>query len=408
VFPQPLHRLRRLLVASLMAALAGEHGAAERANREAQTLARQARSGPSQLLWLTHQVSIAQLLARPEPLVELTPTLLREFELMPSAIPYPAWLLVVAGRPEHARERLRQTTLEPHDIASANLMELMGAAEAVTLLDERELGQQVYPLLVRASDRQLFNLAPGALLGPTGRVLGDLARFIGRDADAARHYDEAIAFAEKLGSPPLLELCQGARATLCVERETPPPETPDAAAAGGSLQNRPAPPVLQRDGELWVLLAPTGAVLRLKPSKGIDYLEKLLASPGRSLHVLELAGIEHFTGDAGALLDPRAKLEYRRRLDDLGEVLAEAERFGDAERARSAQQEVDALAEQLAQAVGLGGRDRRAASDVERARVNVQRRLKDAIARVAAADPALGRYLAASIQTGTYCVFRPL
>lgn len=413
-FPQPLHRLRRLLIASLMARLAGEHGAAEHANREAQALARQARIGPGRLLWLTHQVSIAQLLARPEPLVELLATLLAEFELMPSSIPYPAWLLVLAGRHESARERLRQAMLEPLEIPGANLMELMGASEAAVLLGERELGQRLYPLLARASDRQLFNLAPGALLGPATRVLGDLARFIGRDADAARHYDDAIAIAEKLGSPPLLELCRDARAALLVEHEAPPPDAPDRPApAGGPLLSagprvEPALPVLRREGELWVLETPAGAALRLRPSKGLDYLEKLLASPGRVLHVLELAGIEHFTGDAGALLDPRAKLEYRRRLDDLGEALAEAERFGDADRARSAQQEIDALAEQLAQAVGLGGRDRRAASDVERARVNVQRRLKDAIARIAAADPTLGRYLGASIQTGTYCVFRPL
>jgi non-specific serine/threonine protein kinase len=66
------------------------------------------------------------------------------------------------------------------------------------------------------------------------------------------------------------------------------------------------------------------------------------------------------------------------------------------------------VAEQLAGAVGLGGRDRRAASDVERTRINVQRRLKDAIERIAAADPVLGRYLAAAVKTGTTCVFQPL
>ncbi|HEY6559194.1 MAG TPA: hypothetical protein VI072_18045 [Polyangiaceae bacterium] len=48
-------------------------------------------------------------------------------------------------------------------------------------------------------------------------------------------------------------------------------------------------------------------------------------------------------------------------------------------------------------AVGLGGRDRRAASDVERARINVQRRLQDAIERIAQADPALGRYLSRAV-----------
>ncbi len=66
------------------------------------------------------------------------------------------------------------------------------------------------------------------------------------------------------------------------------------------------------------------------------------------------------------------------------------------------------LAEQLASAVGLGGRDRKAASNVERARVNVQRRLKDAIRRIAEHDAALGRYLDATVRTGTYCVYRPV
>ena len=108
------------------------------------------------------------------------------------------------------------------------------------------------------------------------------------------------------------------------------------------------------------------------------------------------------------MLDPRAKAEYRRRLDDLRRP---AGRGGALRRphagAAATRQEIDALAEQLAGAVGLGGRDRRAASDVERTRINVQRRLKDAIDRIAAADPALGRYLAAAVKTGTYCVLQP-
>jgi non-specific serine/threonine protein kinase len=130
--------------------------------------------------------------------------------------------------------------------------------------------------------------------------------------------------------------------------------------------------------------------------------------PGRPVHVLELAGIEHRTGDAGSVLDAQAKAQYQARLDDLGEALREAERFADLARAERARSEIEALADQLAAAVGLGGRDRRVASDVERMRINVQRRLKDTLDRIAAADPALGRYLAATIKTGTYCVYDPL
>jgi hypothetical protein len=165
---------------------------------------------------------------------------------------------------------------------------------------------------------------------------------------------------------------------------------------------------LQREGEIWTVAGPAGPPVRLRHGKGLVYLQYLIEQPGRQVHVLELAGIEHRTGDAGAVLDPQAKAAYRARLDDLGEQLAEAERFQDSTRARRIEQEIDSLAEQLAGAVGLGGRDRRAASDVERVRINVQRRLKDTVDRVSAANPALGRYLAAALKTGTYCLYQPV
>jgi non-specific serine/threonine protein kinase len=137
------------------------------------------------------------------------------------------------------------------------------------------------------------------------------------------------------------------------------------------------------------------------------YLRYLLEQPGREVHVLELAGVEHATGDAGPLLDSRAKAEYRQRLDDLRGELQEAERFGDALRAEHAQEEIEAIAQQIAGGVGRGGRDRRAASDSERARINVQRRIKDTVDRIATHDPALARYFSASLHTGTYCSFMP-
>jgi hypothetical protein len=37
--------------------------------------------------------------------------------------------------------------------------------------------------------------------------------------------------------------------------------------------------------------------------------------------------------------------------------------------------------------------------------VNVQRRLKDAIARISESDGELGRYLEKAVVTGTYCRF---
>jgi hypothetical protein len=147
---------------------------------------------------------------------------------------------------------------------------------------------------------------------------------------------------------------------------------------------------------------------RLKHSKGLVYLNELLAHPGQELHVLVLAGMDHGAGDAGPVLDARAKAAYKDRLDDLQEELAEADKLNDPGRATRAREELEALATQLAGAVGLGGRDRRAASDAERARINVQRRLKDAIDSISACDADLGRYVAAAVKTGTYCSYTPL
>ena len=127
------------------------------------------------------------------------------------------------------------------------------------------------------------------------------------------------------------------------------------------------------------------------------YLARLLAEPGREFHVLDLVaaesgqtasvgpsaepGLSHSgLGDAGPLLDAQAKEAYRRRLaeieDDMGEALA----MGDDERAAQADVERDLVIRELTRAVGLGGRDRRAASASERARASVTRAVRQAIA----------------------------
>jgi non-specific serine/threonine protein kinase len=113
----------------------------------------------------------------------------------------------------------------------------------------------------------------------------------------------------------------------------------------------------------------------------------VLRNPEREFHVSELVGQVigrsllsgkggHATGawqggllpDAGPILDAQAKAEYKHRLNDLQRDLEEAERFNDPTRTVRARNEMNALAEQLASAVGLGGRNRRIGSEAERAR----------------------------------------
>ena len=153
-----------------------------------------------------------------------------------------------------------------------------------------------------------------------------------------------------------------------------------------------------------------GQTVRVRDLKGMRYLARLLADPDREYHVLDLAAAESgpgahtdgsraaglprsTLGDAGEMLDERAKNAYRRRLAEIEDDIDQARATGDAERAAQADAERDFLVRELSRAVGLGDRDRRAASASERARVAVTRAVRQAIARIGEHDPALGEHL---------------
>jgi hypothetical protein len=183
-----------------------------------------------------------------------------------------------------------------------------------------------------------------------------------------------------------------------------------------SLSRQPA--IMQEEalfihqGEYWKI-GYHGNHAILKATRGLRCLACLLRYPGREFHVRELVAFLEETpvvtplGEPGAILDSKAKAEYKLRLDDLRSDLQEAERFGDAYRAARARAEIDLIAQQLAAAVGLGGRDRRAPSGAERARSAVTKRIKEAINRIGKAIPLLGRHLATQIKTGYYCSYSP-
>jgi hypothetical protein len=112
-------------------------------------------------------------------------------------------------------------------------------------------------------------------------------------------------------------------------------------------------------------------------------------------------------GDAGEMLDARAKDAYRRRLAEIEEDIDEARAMGDAEREAQAETERDFLIRELCRAIGLGGRDRRAGSASERARVAVTRAVRSAMNRIREHNPRLGEHLGRTIRTGTYCAYLP-
>jgi hypothetical protein len=164
---------------------------------------------------------------------------------------------------------------------------------------------------------------------------------------------------------------------------------------------------LRCEGEYWLVVG-CGAQCRLKGTKGVELLARLIGEPNREVHVLDLIGSEGAdAGDAGEVIDKEARTAYRTRIGELRGALEEAESWNDAVRAERLRDELEALEAELVRAAGLGGRERRVGRAAERARINVQRRLADAMRRIGEADAELGRHLSSTIRTGVYCSYAP-
>jgi hypothetical protein len=295
--------------------------------------------------------------------------------------------------------------------------------------------------------------------GSAERYLGLLAHALGRPGDAVAHLERALASNERAGLRPFAAWSRLDLGRALEARDAPGDRQRAAAlladarrearelglgrllrrveGAGEARLAPPAPPrpapgpregvaVLRRQGEVW-LVAFAGRETRLRHAKGLAHLAELLLHPGREFHALDLAGgttaspspgasaraasdaglAVDGAGDAGELLDARARTAYEARLEDLRDTLAEAERFGDPERAARAREEIEFLAGELVRGTGLGGRARRSGSAAERARLNVTRAIGAVLRKIALDCPALGEHLAASVRTGAFCCYAP-
>lgn len=164
---------------------------------------------------------------------------------------------------------------------------------------------------------------------------------------------------------------------------------------------------LAREGEVWAV-AWRGQTHRLKDSRGLQLLARLVETPGVDVHVLELSSEgDAIESDAGPMLDAAARRDYQDRLESLDDAIDEARSHADRGRLEKAEAEREFLLAELSRAVGLGGRERKVGSNTERARVAVTRRLRDAVDRIGKLAPELGTYLDRAVKTGTHCRFEP-
>ncbi|HWO09089.1 MAG TPA: hypothetical protein VNN80_06405, partial [Polyangiaceae bacterium] len=232
------------------------------------------------------------------------------------------------------------------------------------------------------------------------------------DASAARpHLERSAALADDLGMHPLAEQARALLRQLEPMRSGAAPEafSVSDSAPPASVRNQAGGFSLTRRGEAW-LVRYQGRSFSVRDMRGMQLLARLAERPGVEVHVLALSGDdaqELGESSAGDMLDAPARDAYRRRLRDIEAALDEAQANTDAGRLERLRHERQQLVQELSRAVGLGGRARQAGSATERARVNVQKRLKQAIARIASVDTEAGSYLEQAIRTGAFCSFRP-
>ena len=310
-----------------------------------------------------------------------------------------AWAHALAGRAEAARADL--DSISPHP-AWRDVFLPLQAIPMVTpvacLLRDTALAERLYQRALLERGRPQMSTSHGfILIGMTDHDLMRLAAVLGRMDEVEPFAQSALALCERLGAEPLARKIREDRDRILDERPVP------RRAAS------PPPPdvTFTQEGELWTVRG-CGELCRMKDSRGMQMLARLVASPHEEIHALDLAGADVVdAGDSGEVLDAKARAAYRERLRDLQAELAEAEQWNDAGRRERITDEIEALAAQLSGAVGLGNRERRTGQASERARQNARRRIADAMQRIADACPELGKHLSRAIRTGTTCSYVP-
>lgn len=243
-------------------------------------------------------------------------------------------------------------------------------------------------------------------------VLGQAHQLSGNPQLAQMEWEAAAAGFDAYGA-----IAHAERARALLARDPSRPEKGARRAPG-----QPSTATFRCEGDTRIVCF-EGRTVLLHDLKGFRYLARMLAEPGRELHVLDLVAVEQGTltvsrptdGDGVGwasgrplpVLDDEARRAYRRRLAEVDEDIEEATRMNDPGRVELAERDRAYLIAELTRAVGLSGRHRTTGGTAERARTSVARSIRYAIQRLAEHHGTLAGHLQQSVRTGTYCSYSP-
>jgi hypothetical protein len=337
-------------------------------------------------------------------------------------------VLARAGRLDEARAALADTLaggVKAVPRSSTWTTAMTMTVDAAALLGDAALAGSAARQLEPFADRPVMPSLGITCLGAAARPLG-LAALVGGDLDRAVAWlERAVAANDRIRHRPAAALSRADLADALDRRHRPGDRERAArlfatAAADAAALDMPRfarrwatrtqdltaadPPVLSRRRGGWTLHA-RGACHDLPDLVGMAHLAVLIAAAGRDIDVTALCGAVQAADQP--VVDMRALQEYRRRLQELGAELAEAEDGADLARAEALRDERDALLAEVDAAVGLGGRIRGLGAPPERARTAVRKAISRALTAISACDPVVGEELRASVTTGATCRYQP-
>jgi AAA ATPase domain len=336
-----------------------------------------------------------------------------------------------AGRPDRARAvlaELAEKGIETLPPASGWLPSMAAVVEIASALSDATVAAATYKALLPFADLPIMGSLAVVCLGSTHRPLGLAALTYGDHDRAVEHLTAAIIADERANHLPAIIRDRAelgfalmrrsgagdeARGRALVYQAITAAEaadmTPLATRWRDALDVFPgaARLIVDRLAEVapaehrgnWRVRA-GGEVAIVTDRIGLRYLARLVAVPDRPISALALvmdsgddtpnAGRQDVL-DRAALADLRTRITYLRTQPTLnGEQEAELE----------------VLTNELACALGLGGRARIFADAPERARTAVRKAIKRAIEHIAAINPAVGNHFARHVSTGFDCCYR--
>src|SRR5690606_27377538 len=262
-------------------------------------------------------------------------------------------LLLDLDRGEEARVVLEELAADGFSALYPDCEWLLGAclaAEAAARLRHRSAAESLYAQLTPFAGRHALGHPEGSV-GATDRYLGLLAESLDRQDVAITHLEAAVEHNARMGLRPWLAHSQADLADVLDRRagdgdaaaaadlreaalraardigmsvlEARLRATADVAPADDRRAAR-GDGIFRRDGEFWTI-GIDGSTTRMRHSRGMEHLARLLERPGEELHAVDLAAprsaepratVESAAhgdpfGGAGPSLDAQAKAAYR-------------------------------------------------------------------------------------------------